>query len=311
VAFASNLPLRGGWGTGIEVEGRPPNRPGDLDSADAQAVSRGYFRTLGIPLLRGRGFEEADREGAAYVGLVNQEFERVFLAGETALGKRFRRGDWAPWVAVVGVVASLRRDGRAAERTPQIYLPAAQTGIYPVNLADVAVRGRGGVEAFSALLRADVAGLDPEQPISRVMTLDDAIARDLAPRRFGLALLAGFAVTALALTLVGIYGVAAYSVSQRVPELGVRLALGAGRSRILRLVVGDVLGQVLAGILIGLGLSLLATRALKSLLFQVAPIDPGSYAVVAVLLALAGLAAALGPGLRAARVDPVAALRWE
>jgi putative ABC transport system permease protein len=311
VAFANNLPLRGGWGTGIEVEGRPPTRPGDVDSIDAQAVSRGYFRTLGIPLLRGRGFEETDREGVPYVGLVNQEFERVFLAGESALGRRFRRGDWAPWVTVVGVVASLRRDGRAAERTPQIYLPAAQTGIYPVNLADVAVRGTGGVAALSALLHAEVTALDPEQPISRVMALEEALVRDLAPRRFGLALLGGFALTALVLTIVGIYGVAAHSVSQRVPELGVRLALGADRSRILRVVIGGVLGQVLAGILIGLALSLLATRALSGFLFQVAPFDPATYALVAILLALAGLAAALGPGLRAARVDPVAALRWE
>jgi predicted permease len=311
VAFANNLPLRGGWGTGIEVEGRPPTRPGHLDSADAQAVSRGYFRTLGIPLLRGREFEETDREGVPNVGLVNQEFERAFCAGESALGRRFRRGDWAPWVTVVGVVASLRRDGRAAERTPQIYFPAAQTGIYPVNLADVAVRGRGDVAGLSALLRAEVTGLDPEQPVARVMALADALARDLAPRRFGLALLAGFALTALVLTIVGIYGVAAYSVSQRVPELGVRLARGADRSRILRLVIGDVLGQVLAGVVIGLGLSLLATRALRGLLFQIAPTDAATYALVAVVLALAGLTAALGPGLRAARVDPVAALRWE
>ncbi len=208
-------------------------------------------------------------------------------------------------------MASLRRDGRAAERTPQVYLPAAQTGIYPVSLADVAVRGAGGAASLSSLVRAEVTGLDPEQPISRVMALDDALARDLAPRRFGLAVLAGFALTALALTILGIYGVAAYSVTQRVPELGVRVALGADRGRILRLVVGDVLGQVLAGIALGLGMALVATRALRGLLFETAPTDPGTYAVVAVLLALAGLAAALGPGLRAARVDPVAALRWE
>jgi ABC-type antimicrobial peptide transport system permease subunit len=156
-----------------------------------------------------------------------------------------------------------------------------------------------------------VAALDSQQPIARVMALDDALARDLAPRRFGLAVLAGFAITALALTILGIYGVAAYSVTQRVPELGVRVALGADRARILRLVVGDVLGQVVAGIAIGLGIALVATKALRALLFEITPTDPGTYAVVAALLALAGLAAALGPGLRATRVDPVAALRWE
>jgi putative ABC transport system permease protein len=310
VGFANRLPLRGGWGTGIEIEGMARANPREQLDADAQAVSRGYFRTLGIPVLRGRGFEETDREGAPYVALVSQDFERVFLRGESALGKRFRRGK-APWVTVVGVVASLRRDGREGERTPQVYFSAAQTGIYPVHLADVAVRGKGGTTALSALLRAEVTALDPEQPISRVMALDEALVRDLAPRRFGLALLLGFAITALALTVLGIYGVAAYSVTQRVPELGVRVALGAGRGPILRLVVGDVLRHVAAGILIGLFLSLLASRALEGLLFQVAPTDPTSYAAVAALLGLAGLAAALGPGLRAARVDPVAALRWE
>ena len=142
---------------------------------------------------------------------------------------------------------SLRRDGLDAELTPQIYLPAAQTGIYPVRLADVAVRGNGGAGALAALVRAEVQALDPEQPISRVMSLDEALARGVAPRRFGLALLAGFALTALVLTLVGIYGVAAYSVGQRTPELGVRMALGADRGSIRRLVVRSVLAQVAAG----------------------------------------------------------------
>jgi putative ABC transport system permease protein len=310
VGFANALPLRGGWSTGIEIEGLAGANPDAPLECDAQAASRGYFRTLGIPILRGRGFEEADREGAPYVGLVSRDFERVFLRGGSALGKRVRRHD-ASWVTVVGVVASLRRDGREGESTPQVYFPAAQTGLYPVRLADVAVRGAGGTATLSALLRAEVTALDPEQPISRVMALDEALVRDLAPRRFGLALLVGFALTALALTLLGIYGVAAHAVAQRVPELGVRMALGADRALILRLVVGDVLGRVAAGILIGLFLSLVATRALRGLLFEVAPADPGSYAVVAVLLGLAGLAAALGPGLRAARVDPAAALRWE
>ncbi len=283
MAFANSLPLRGGWSTGIEIEGLAAANPRESLEADAQAVSRGYFRTLGIPVLRGRGFEETDRERAPYVALVSQDFERVFLRGESALGKRLRRRD-ASWVTVVGVVASLRRDGREGERTPQVYFPAAQTGLYPVRLADVAVRGKGGTTALSALLEAEVTALDPEQPVSRVMALDEALVRDLAPRRFGLALLVGFGITALALTVLGIYGVAAYSVTQRVPELGVRIALGADRRRILRLVVGDVLAQVTAGILIGLFLSLLAARALEGLLFQTAPTDPGSYAAVALLL---------------------------
>jgi len=311
VAFANNLPLRGGWGTGIEVEGRKPTAARGLDNADAQAVSRGYFHALGIGHLRGRGFDAGDREGAPYVALVNEDFAQRYSPDASVIGKRFRRGDKAPWIEIVGVVGSLRRDGLDAELTPQIYLPAAQTGIYPVRLADVAVRGQGGTGALAALVRAEVLALDPEQPISRVMSLDEALARGVASRRFGLALLAGFALTALLLTLVGIYGVAAYSVGQRTPELGVRMALGADGGRILRLVVRGVLVQVLAGIAAGLGLALVATRALGGLLFQVAPTDPGTFAAVPLLLVLAASLAALGPALRATRVDPVAALRWE
>jgi predicted permease len=310
VAFASRLPLRGGWGTGIQVEGRSAD-PNHTDDADAQAVSRGYFRTLGIPLLRGRGFEPSDREGAPDVALVNDDYARLFGGGKSVIGTRFRRGSEAPWVTVVGEVASLRRDGLDAEITPQIYLPAAQTSLYPVPLGDVAIRGNGGPNALASLLRAEVEALDPEQPISRVMGLDEALARGVAPRRFGLALLAGFALTALLLTLVGIYGVAAYSVGQRIPELGVRVALGAERGRILGLVVRGVLGQVLIGVVVGLALAFAATRALEGLLFQVAPTDPATFAAVPVLLLAAAALAALGPALRATRIDPVAALRHE
>ena len=310
VAFANNLPLRGGWGTGVEVEGRPTDRRGGYD-VDAQAVSLGYFRALGIPILRGRGLEAGDREGAPYVALVNQDYVRLFSPDANVLGTRFRRGERAPWVSVVGVVGSLRRDGLDAELTPQIYLPAAQTGIYPVRLADVAVRGSGGTSALAALVRSEVLALDPEQPISRVMSLDEALARGVAPRRFGLALLAGFAVVAFVLTLVGIYGVAAYSVGQRIPELGVRVALGAARGRILGLVVRDVLGQVLLGVAIGLAIAFAVTRGLGGLLFQVAPTDPVTFAMVPLLLVLAATLAALGPALRATRIDPVTALRWE
>ncbi len=310
VAFANALPLRGGWGTGIEVEGRLSTDPRG-DDADAQAVSPGYFRTLGIPHLAGRGLEPRDREGAPYVALVNEEFARRYSPGESALGKRFRRGSKAPWIEIVGVVGSLRRDGPDAAPAPQIYLPAAQTGTYPVRLADVAVRGTGGPATLAALVQAEVEAIDPEQPVSRVMSLDEALSRDVAQRRFGLALLTGFALTALLLTLVGIYGVAAYAVGQRTPELGERMALGASSPRILGLVVRSVLAQVLGGVAIGLPFAFFAARALGGLLYEIAPTDPVSFALVPLLLLGAGLAAALGPARRATRVDPVAALRWE
>jgi ABC-type antimicrobial peptide transport system permease subunit len=162
-----------------------------------------------------------------------------------------------------------------------------------------------------ALVRSEVGALDAEQPLSRVLTLEAALARDLAPRRFGLTLLGGFALVALVLTLVGVYGVSAYSVRQRVPELGVRLALGAARGRIVRLVFVDVLRWLGLGIVLGVAFALLATGALRGMLFEVAPQDPQTFAVAPLLLAAAGLLAALGPALRASRIDPVAALRRE
>jgi predicted permease len=311
VAFSNRMPLRGGWTTGVETEDDLARPPGPTRQTDAQAVSVGYFRALGIPVLRGRSLEPADREGAPFVAVVNEDFARAFFPGREVLGRRVRRHDEAPWVTVVGVVASLRRDGRASELQPQMYLPAGQTSLYPVRLADLAVRASGDSDRLVALVRREVAALDPEQPVSRVMTLDDALARDLAPRRFGLTLLAGFALLALVLTAVGIYGVAAYSVSQRIPELGVRLALGADRGRIVRLVVGDVLRRVVLGLALGVGASLLATRGLRGMLFGIAPTDPVTFGAALLVLALAGLAAALGPALRATRIDPVAALRWE
>jgi putative ABC transport system permease protein len=311
VAFANRLPLRGGWSTGIQTERDAGLRPAPFADADAQAVSRGYFRTLGIPVLRGRLFEPSDRDGAPYVAVVNEEFARRRFPGEDVLGKRFRRGDKAPWVTVVGVVASLRRDGPEGPQAPQVYFAAAQTALYPVRLADVAVRGRSDAQGLVALVRSEVGALDAEQPLSRVMTLEAALARDLAPRRFGLTLLGGFALVALVLTLVGVYGVSAYSVRQRVPELGVRLALGAARGRIVRLVFVDVLRWLGLGIVLGVAFALLATGALRGMLFEVAPQDPQTFAVAPLLLAAAGLLAALGPALRASRIDPVAALRRE
>jgi predicted permease len=311
VAFANALPLRGGWSTGIEVEGRPASSAREGNQADAQAVSPGYFRTLGIPLLRGRGFERGDREGAPYVALVNEEYVRRHSPGGRVLGTRFRRGRRAPWVEVVGVVGALHREGPHEERTPQIYLPAAQHGIYPVRLADLALRGSTAPDALAGLLRSEVEALDAEQPISRVMSLDEALERGAAGRRFGLALFAGFALLALVLTLVGIYGVAAYAVGQRTAEIGVRIALGADRAGILLLVGRDVLAQVGVGIAAGLALAFATTRSLSGLLFQVAPWDPTTFAFVPVLLAAVALAAALGPALRATRVDPVSALRRE
>jgi len=147
VAFSNRMPLRGGWSTGIATEDDVARPASQARGTDAQAVSVGYFRAFGIPLLRGRSLEPTDREGAPYVAVVNEDFASAHFPAQAVLGKRVRRHDEAPWITVVGVVASLRRDGRASDLRPQMYLPAAQTSLYPVRLADLAVRGRVGPDA--------------------------------------------------------------------------------------------------------------------------------------------------------------------
>jgi predicted permease len=304
--FANRFPLRGGWGTGIYVDGM--SEASHPLAADAQAVSPSYFDTLGIPVLLGRGFEAGDRDSAEPVAVVNEAFVRGHLAGRDPLTRRVRRHSGAPWARVVGVVRDLRRDGPAEAGAPQVYYAAAQTGLYPVRLADLAVRTAEGQQLVAAIQR-EVWALDPQQPLDRIATLAAALDRDLAPRRFAARGLAALALVALGLALLGVYGTAAHAVSRRIPELGVRLALGAAPARLAASVLGRAARHVTAGIGLGLPLALLLGRTLETQLVGVTPLDPASYAVAALLLLCGGAFAALPTARRAARVDPASALR--
>jgi putative ABC transport system permease protein len=311
VAFANALPLRGGWGTGIFLEGAPQEsgvRPLDVDS---QAVSPDYFATLGMSLLRGRALAASDREGGPAVGVVNEEFARRALGGRDPIGRRLRRGREMPWIEIVGVVSDLRRDGKASELRPQLYIPAAQTQLYPVRLSDLAVRASGEPKALVRVVQEQVWALDAEQAVSRVMTLAETLDASLATRRFTAALLAGFAGVALLLSLVGIYGVAAYAVSRRTAEIGLRMALGARPGQVGRMVVRESFVKIGAGVAIGLMLAAWLSRFLATLLFEVMPTDPPTFVAVALGLAAVAAAATLLPALRASRVDPTVALRCE
>jgi predicted permease len=306
--FANRFPLRGGWGTGIFVDGMPEaSHPLE---ADAQAVSPSYFGTLGIPVLLGRGFESGDSASSEPVAVVNEAFVRQHLAGHDPLARRVRRHSGAPWTRVVGVVRDLRRDGPAEAATPQVYYAAAQTQLYPVRLADLAVRSAEGQTLLTAIQR-EVWAIDPQQPLDRIATLATALDRDLAPRRFAARGLAGLALVALGLALLGVYGTTAHTVSRRIPELGVRLALGAAPARLAAAVLGQSARQVAAGIGLGLPLALVLGRSLESQLVGVTPLDPASIAAAAALLLSGGALAAWPTARRAARVDPSTALRVE
>ncbi len=312
VAFANRFPLRGGWDGSLQVDSMraPSGGLAEIES-DFQAVSPGYFATLGIPLLRGRSFTPADRKGAPPVALVNRAFVGKFLAGQDALMHRFRRNAQSPWITIVGVVGDVRRHGKANGIAPEVYLSAAQTELYPVRLADFAVRTQGDPRRLIAAIQQQVWAIDKDVPLTDIKTLDESVSASVAQRRFQALLLVSFTAVALALALVGIYGVISYSVAQRTAEIGVRVALGAQPGNILALVLKQASVLILIGITGGLAGALGLSRYLSSSLFAIQPSDPATYASVAVLLASVALLACLVPARRAARVDPMVALQYE
>jgi putative ABC transport system permease protein len=310
VGYANNLPLRGGWGGGFGIVG-VPMPPSGYFSADMQAVSPGYFKTLGIRLERGRLLDATDTSASQPVAVVSRLFEQRFLNGEDAIGRRIQRDPNAPEITIVGVVQDVRRDGKTTELEAQVYLPAAQTKIYPVRLSDIAVKTRGNPTDLLPTLRAAVWEVDPEQPLTNVRTLDDILLAGSADRRFQALLFSLFALLALVLASIGTYGVVSYVVSQRIPEIGVRMALGASVAEIYRWLLVKTVAIVVAGAALGLIAARWLSEYVSSLLFHVTAGDPPSYALAATILVTVALAASVLAGRRATRINPTLALRYE
>jgi len=309
VAFANRFPMRGGWGTGIGIEGVPETN--DSRDTDAQAVSTGYFETLGLTLVRGRRLTEADRRGQLPVAVANLAFERRYLNGAAAVGRRFRRGPQQPWIEIVGVVNDVRRAGKTRDINPQFYIPAAQTELYPVRLADFAVRTAGDPRLLVKALQQQVWAIDKDQPVTGVRTLQEIVDRSVSEQRFQMLLLLVFAGVAAALAVIGISGVLTYSINQRRNEIGVRIALGAAPSRIVGMILRQAVVMIALGVALGVGGALAATRLVANLLFRVQTNDAAIYAAATGLLVVVALAAALLPALRGAKLDPIEALRYE
>ena len=306
-AYANRMPLRGGWGGSIYVDTAP-----DQDSdVDLQAVSPGYFETLGIPLMRGRLLTDQDHTGQPRVAVVNQAFVRQYLSGVDPVGHQIRHDVKAPWVTVVGVVNDIRRGGKDKEISAQVYFPAEQTELYPVKLADFAFRTAGNPRQLVKAVQGQIWALDKDQPITNVRTMDEIITVRAADRRFQTLLLLIFAGVAVGLAVVGIFAVLSYAVNQRMSELGIRVALGAAPFRILRLVLRQAGLLIAAGVAFGLLGAYALTQYLSSLLFQVQPHDWRTYAAAVALLSLVSVVAASIPARRGAKVDPIVALRYE
>jgi len=306
-AYANRMPLRGGWASGVFIDGDPDREV----VPDFQAVSPGYFETLGIPLLRGRSLSAQDTATSTPVAVVNQAFARQLLEGRDPIGHTMQRDPNAPRISIVGVVNDIRRKGKEGQIKPEVYLSAGQTELYPVRLADFAVRTAGDPRALVNAISREVWAIDKDQPVTNVRTMDEIIDEAVSERRFQTLLLLIFAAVAVALAIVGIYGVLTYSVGQRLSELGIRVALGAPPRAILGLVLRQAGALIAAGIALGIAGAYGLTRFLQDLLFEVKATDWHAYAGAVALLAMVAVIAALIPARRGARVDPVVALRQE
>lgn len=312
VASAYMHPLSGGWESSFSIPGVLEAPQGQRPEARIRPVTPGYFRTVGMPLLRGRDFTERDRSGAPGVVIVNESFATTFFPGADPLGHRVARSAW--WASqpeefeIVGVVGDVRMDGLAEDVPTALYFPHPQFPFAEMNLV---VAGSGDPQALLGVIREQVWSIDPELPVEDGRTLREIRSGSVATERFRTGLVGLFAAVALLLATIGIYGVLSSAVSERTREMGLRMSLGATAADVVRLVARQGMTLVGLGIVVGIGSAILVSRLFASLLFEVSPSDPRTYAGVAAGLALVGLAACLVPAVRAARTDPVIALQAE
>ena len=309
-AATSNLPLDGTNSTaGILIEGRPAPLPGHINEVNFRVITPGYFQTVGVPLLEGRSVADQDSATAPPVLVVNQGAAQRYWPGEDPVGKRigFGEGPKDPWLTVIGVAANVRNDLTEMPKD-EIYLPYTQSDSHFMVLT---VRTAGEPLSIASAVRSEIAGIDPDQPVSHVQSFDDVRWQALFTARVPAVLLGIFAAAALILAGVGVYGVMAYVVSQQTHELGIRMALGAQRSDVMKLVLGQGLRLSAIGLSIGLAGSLALTRVMASLLYGVSATDPATFLSITALLAGVALLACYVPARRAMRVDPMVALRYE
>jgi putative ABC transport system permease protein len=308
------LPLSGErFSLSFETEGRPVPK-GEEPGADFYNIGLGYFRTMGIPLLRGRDFTSAENPESPGVIIVNQAFAKRYFPNEDAIGKRIKPGisvfdDKDPVMReIVGIVGDVKHRSLSTEVRPAFYVPQAQL---PFDSMTITVKTAGDPQSILSTVQNEVRQMDKDLPIFAIKTLDDYVADSVATPRFNTTLLALFASVALVLTVVGLYGVMSYSVAQRTNEIGIRIALGAQARDVLSLIVGQGLKMVLIGLAIGLAGAFALTRLISSLLFGIGTKDPLTFAGVAGALALVALLACYLPARRATKVDPIIALRYE
>jgi putative ABC transport system permease protein len=311
------LPMSGlNSNASFEIEGKPRASDEVAQNADYRMVSSDYFRAMGIPLLNGRHFAASDQEGAPAVVIINEAMMHAFWPGEEPLGKRINMGvPGSPWLTIVGIVKDVKHKALNVASKPELYFLHSQNaygqafGVYRSMM--LAVRGGADPSALTGVVKSAIQAIDKDVPVAKIETMESVLSTSVAQPRFTMLLLMIFAVVALVLAAVGIYGVMSYSVGQRKHEIGIRMALGAQRRDVLRLIVGQGMGMAVIGIGVGLGLAFALTRVMSGLLFEVSPTDTVTFALIALLPLMVALAAILLPTRRALKVDPMVALRYE
>ncbi len=313
VGLSSGLPLgNNGWQTSFVIDGQPPPEPGKTPLTEAATASPDYFRAMNIALLKGRAFNEQDTKDSPRVALIDEEFARRYWPDEEAVGKRIRQGGndpRNPLIEVIGIVRRVKMDGLDEDSNRvQSYYPFRQLAFGGMT---VVVKTSADPMSIVSAVRQQVLSIDPDQPIYNLNTMQQLRTDSIAPEQLNLMLLGIFAAVALILAAVGIYGVMAYSVTQRTHEIGIRMALGAKQSDVLGMVIRQGMKLALGGLVIGIGGAWLATRAMASLLFGVSATDTVTFIAVPVVLAVVALVACAVPARRATKVDPMVALRYE
>jgi predicted permease len=322
--LTSTLPTAGAGIEAFVVDGFVDSRGPDRSAASPSQVIGDYFKAMGIPLIRGRYFTEADNENAQLVVIVNREFAAHYWPNQDPIGKRMRVGTLkspTPWMTVVGEVADAKLNSPDADATEQFYQPVAQLEKDAGTLAQPTdLNGNGGFivlraalppEQMEHSLRATVRAIDAQLPLSQVQTMEHVVSNSEAPRRFNTVIISCFALAAVMLAVLGIYSIIAFSVASRVQEMAIRMALGSQRAAIVRLVLISGLKVAAVGSVLGLAGSVAASRLLQSFLFQVSPFDPIVMVISALLIFALALAASAVPAKKAASVDPMEALRSE